>query len=258
MLSRGGKVSSEFIQQIINQMLEKGYEKQASIVPKAPVPKRDFGNISWETSTAYRTCAIIQLQVCTKSHPCDTIPTQRLTTNPSQNDFPFIRVDSLRKYFETNNFHYTPTLKGIEKAINRFVRSFVLCSFSQTDIQLFIQSDIYSFVHLFRYSFIHSFDLLLTSNYCSILMFLSSCLHSFFPFNVSILASHYSVLLVTTLYYSSLLSNTLHYSPLLSPSGEHIATNFRGTAPAPAPALAPAPPPALAPALALPVVLDNG
>ena len=76
----------------IAQMAEKGYDRQ----PKPAVEdERDYNTTSWETSPLYRLNAMVQLN----------------------RDFPILKVEGLRKLFQTKNQHYTPTLRAIESAL---------------------------------------------------------------------------------------------------------------------------------------------
>jgi hypothetical protein len=82
---------------IINEMLEKGYEKPEKVELMKAESKLDFKSTNWTTSEKYRENASKQLQ----------------------NDFPFLTVESLRGTFATHKYHYTPTRLAIEKAIGR-------------------------------------------------------------------------------------------------------------------------------------------
>ena len=88
--------SSQSINTIIQQMADKGYSKR-QIVQQTVNNKIDFSSTSWETTPLYRENALIQLQ----------------------NDFPYIKIESIRSLLISKNYHYTPSLQAIEAALNR-------------------------------------------------------------------------------------------------------------------------------------------
>ena len=88
--------TKEGIISIIQLMADKGYERKEREKEERE-EKRDFESTSWETPSEYRENALVQLQ----------------------NDFPFLKVDSLRTILTRYKFHYTPSLKALEKALGR-------------------------------------------------------------------------------------------------------------------------------------------
>ena len=93
LLSQHGN-SKQSIINIVQEMAEKGYDKKRKEPQKEEL---DFSSTSWETTEAYRNNALVQLQ----------------------NDFPYIRVDALRVLFSHHKHHYMPTLRSVEKTIDR-------------------------------------------------------------------------------------------------------------------------------------------
>jgi hypothetical protein len=79
------------INDIIQDMVDNKYEVEKKVIAP-PKDKIDFTSNKWQTSIAYRDCALICLQ----------------------NDFPFVRVVVIRKLFEDNLFHYYHTVTSIE------------------------------------------------------------------------------------------------------------------------------------------------
>ena len=90
---------------VVTEMSEKGYDKIEKKKPKMIEPNgsrtdmlfsRDYTSTSWETDTNYRAFALQLLQ----------------------NDFPFLRVNLLQKFFEREGKnHYFPTVQALEKLL---------------------------------------------------------------------------------------------------------------------------------------------
>ncbi len=83
------------VEGVAQEMMEKGFLKRAMQEETKSTP-RDFTNSSWTTSPSYRDCALQFLLL----------------------DFPFLRVDGVRRFFESQKHHYTPTKLALEKSLN--------------------------------------------------------------------------------------------------------------------------------------------
>lgn len=88
------------VEHVVQHMMEHGYKKAApkssSSSSKDPVkPALDFSSNVWETSSAYRADAVVELT----------------------NNFPFIRKDSLDRIFRKEKFHYYLALKYLEETV---------------------------------------------------------------------------------------------------------------------------------------------
>ncbi len=82
------------VNEVVQDMLEKGYEKEEakpSSSSTSKTPELDFISTSWTTTAPYRANALVELE----------------------NNFPYLRVTSLTKIFETHKFHYYPTYKTL-------------------------------------------------------------------------------------------------------------------------------------------------
>jgi hypothetical protein len=114
-LSRCGSNSTS-IASIINEMLEKGYEKRPKLdLSKQLGKKIDFKSTSWTVSEKYKANSVQQLQ----------------------NDFPFLKVESIRILLEKYKQHYTPARLAIEKAVGRKAHNY---SISSLDAVRFIRN----------------------------------------------------------------------------------------------------------------------
>jgi len=101
-LQKLSSTSANNSQEIIQLFLEKGYEKEEApcVNPTTKPIELDFKSKEWETSSSYRQSAILALQ----------------------NDFPFIRIISLRALFAKHNYHYTLTREEIDACLGEHER----------------------------------------------------------------------------------------------------------------------------------------
>jgi uncharacterized protein YqeY len=76
----------------IQHMAENGYEKRTVRAKVVAAAEKDFSSSSWETSSNYRSLAVLQLQF----------------------DFPFIRVTCIKELFADCKHHYWHALNKIE------------------------------------------------------------------------------------------------------------------------------------------------